>query len=71
MGYVRDDDPAQRLRLALEMFEFGVRMQRTSLRRKHPDLDEAGIDDLMRAWMLHRPGAIHGDSAGRISEYRL
>lgn len=64
------DDPARRLRLALEMFEFGVRMQRTRLRRTHPDLTDTEIDDLMTAWMLDRPGAAHGDCAGPVSQRR-
>jgi hypothetical protein len=49
------------------MFEFGRRMQRMSLQRKHPDLDDVQIDDLMREWMLHRPGAEHGDCGGPVS----
>ena len=64
---MRSDAPAQRLRLALEMFEFGVRMQRASLRRTHPDLNDVQIDNLMREWMLDRPGAAHGDCAGPVS----
>jgi hypothetical protein len=64
---VGSDGPAQRLRLALEMFEFGVRMQRMRLQRNHPDLDDVQIDDLMREWMLDRPGAEHGDCAGPVS----
>ena len=67
---MEDDGPAARLRLALEMFDFGVRMQRARLRREHPDLDEARIDDLMQDWMLHRPGAVHGDCAGRLLHQR-
>jgi hypothetical protein len=64
---VQGDDPGRRLRLALEMFEFGVRMQRTNLRRRYPDLDDARIDDLMREWMLDRPGAADVDCAGPVS----
>jgi hypothetical protein len=64
---VGTDGPAQRLRLALEMFEFGVRMHWTSLRRNNPDLDDVQIADLLREWMLARPGAADGDCAGPVS----
>jgi hypothetical protein len=56
---------ARRLRLSLEMFEAGVAMMRQNLRRRHPDLDDAGIERLLSAWLQHRPGAEFGDSAGR------
>lgn len=65
------DSPGQRLRLALEMFDFGVRMQRLRLQRQHPDVDETGIDELMNAWMLDRPGATNGDCAGPVSQRNL
>ena len=61
------DTPGQRLRLALEMFDFGVSMQRMRLRRANLDLDENAIDELMSAWMLERPGAEDGDCAGPVS----
>lgn len=65
------DSPGERLRLALDMFDFGVRMQRTRLEREHPDLDDAAIDELMRAWLHDRPGAVDGDCAGPVSRRRL
>ena len=61
------DDAGQRLRPALEMFDFGVRMQRCRLRRTHPDVDDAEVDMLMTEWMLDRPGAQDGDCAGPVS----
>jgi hypothetical protein len=58
---------ARRLRLALEMFEFGEQMQRSRLRRLHPDVSDAEIDEKVRSWMLSRPGAALGDGVGRPS----
>ena len=60
-----------RLRTALELFEFGVAMQRQRFRRERPEAADAEIDELLNAWMLHRPGAVHGDCAGSVSTRRL
>jgi hypothetical protein len=49
------------------MYEFGEQMQRSRLRRQHPDASEAEIDAKVRAWMLARPGAALGDGVGRPS----
>jgi hypothetical protein len=59
-----DGDPAARLRGALELHELGVQMQRQRLIREWPELPEADVDGLLRAWLHDRPGAEHGDTAG-------
>ncbi|MFR9752013.1 hypothetical protein ACL02S_13400 [Nocardia sp. 004] len=59
--------PAQRLRLALEMYEFGVRMQRTRIRRDRPEATETEIEQAVHEWLLTRPGAPLGDAVGRPS----
>lgn len=55
------------MRLALDMYEFGESMVRQRFIRENPDADEATINAMVRAWRLDRPGAPHGDSAGRPS----
>jgi hypothetical protein len=62
-----DGDPATRLRIALELHDLGVRMQRQRLRREHPEWSDADLADAMRAWMRDRPGAEHGDAFGTRS----
>jgi len=57
------EGPAERLRVAFEMFELGVAMMRARLARE--GLDEAAIDGRVQAWLLERPGAEHGDAVGR------
>ncbi len=52
----------QRFRETLELFEVGLEMQRAQLRREHPEADDAEIEQLLRAWLRHRPGAEHGDA---------
>ena len=61
-------DPATRLRIALELHDLGVRMQRQRLRREHPDWSDAELAAAMRARMRERPGAEHGDSVGTPSQ---
>jgi hypothetical protein len=56
---------AEGFRTALDLFETGVAMKRQSLRRKHPDASDEDIEQRLQQWLLHRPGAEHGDSPGR------
>ena len=58
---------AQKLRLALEMYEVGEQMQRARLRRQDPDASDEEIEALVEVWLRHRPGAEFGDSVGRPS----
>jgi hypothetical protein len=61
---VNDPAAAERLRLALDMYEFGERLERARLRRTHPDESEDEIEAEVRAWLRRRPGAEHGDFPG-------
>jgi hypothetical protein len=38
---------------------------RQNLRREHPDESEVQIEERLRAWLHHRPGAEFGDCEGR------
>jgi len=64
---VADGRVAQRFRVALDMYEFGERMARSGLRRRHPDATEEQIEQMLREWRTARPGAPGGDAAGRPS----
>lgn len=59
--------PAEKLRAALELHEVGVAIMRQNLRRRHPEASESRIEELLTSWLRTRPGAEHGDSAGRVS----
>lgn len=63
--------PAEQFRIALELFEEGVRIMEQNLRREHPDATDEEIDERLRAWLAHRPGAEHGDCVGRPLEWPL
>ncbi|MGH8776344.1 MAG: hypothetical protein ACRDWI_14665 [Jiangellaceae bacterium] len=62
-----DRGVARRLRVALDMYEFGEQMQRARLRRDNPDASADEIESEIRAWRLRRPGAPLGDAVGRSS----
>lgn len=50
---------SERLRIALEMHEFGVDMYRRRMCRENPQATEGEIDAMVRAWLL-------GPRQGRI-----
>ncbi|MFD4433277.1 hypothetical protein [Nocardia sp. NPDC058497] len=60
--------PAQRLRLALEMSEFGVQIYRTRMRRTYPGASASEIEGMVHSWLLSRPGAPSGDAVGHPSQ---
>jgi hypothetical protein len=62
-----EETAAERLRLAIDMFEFGVRMQRARLHRTYPAADDAVLDAAVQEWLLERPRAALGDAPGSPS----
>lgn len=56
-----------RLRLAIEMHDVGLRMYRQRMRREHPDETDAQIAERVQRWLVDRPGARLGDGPGRLS----
>jgi len=56
--------PAQRLRVALDLFELGETMLRQRLRRTRPAATDAEIEEAVAAWRTERSGAEHGDAPG-------
>lgn len=64
---VADGRVAERVRLALDMYEFGERMARSGLRRRHPGATGEQITRMLAEWRTARPGAPSGDAAGRPS----
>ena len=60
-----DGDAAARLRAAIEMHELAERMMRQRLRRERPQISASELESQIGAWLRDRPGAEHGDAAGR------
>jgi hypothetical protein len=59
-----DASASRAFQTALELFDVGVKMMRQNLRRSHPGANEQHVEAMLRAWLLQRPGAEYGDSAG-------
>jgi hypothetical protein len=58
------DAAAERLGIALELYEVGERMLRQRLRRERPQATPDEIDVEVGRWLRRRPGAEHGDYPG-------
>lgn len=58
-------EAAERLRLALDLFAAAEAMMRQNLCRRFPEANAEEIEDRLVAWLSERPGAEHGDAAGR------
>ena len=63
--------PAERFRITMELFETGINIMRQTLERDYPDATEREIDDRLKAWLQHRPGAEYGDCPGRRLDWPL
>jgi hypothetical protein len=63
--------PAERFRIAMELFEAGIELKRQNLLREFPDASAEEIDERFYRWLHHRPGAEHGDCSGRPLRWPL
>ena len=53
-------------RTTLDLFSTGVELMRQNLRRDRPQASEDEIDRRLSEWLQERPGAVSGDSPGRL-----
>lgn len=65
------EGPAERLRVALDLYELCEGLYRQRLRRERPGASPEEIDEAIGRWLRHRPGAEYGDGPGRVSTRRL
>jgi hypothetical protein len=61
----RTSEAAQRLLIALELYQDGEALMRQNLRRRRPSASHAEIERELASWVRERPGAIAGDCPGR------
>ncbi len=54
----------ERLRVAIDLAQTGIEMQREKIRRRHPNVTNERIDELLSQWLRTRPGAEFGDGWG-------
>ena len=55
----------ERLRLALDMHDFGVEMLWFAIKRENPGCSDSELVGILNARMRIRPGAEFGDAVGR------
>lgn len=51
----------ERFKVAVDLWETGVMLQRQRLRREHPTASEQQIEAIVTHWLQERPGAERGD----------
>ena len=49
---------------AIELSDLAVEVRRQKLIRAFPEENQESIEERLRAWLLERPGAPHGDGVG-------
>ena len=61
------DDETMRDRLfqTFELFEFGVEMMASNLRRKHPEASPAVIEEMLEKWLAAEPSASDVEESDR------
>ena len=50
-----------RFQTTLDLWATGVVLRRQALRREHPTASDEQIEQLLKQWLAHRPGAELGD----------
>ena len=50
-----DRRAGQRLQAAFDLFEAALAIQRTNLRRRHPQAADADVEAKLAEWLLRRP----------------
>lgn len=52
---VRDPAVMERMRMAFELYELAETMQRQNIRRRHPELSDAEVEDQLVQWLARSP----------------
>ena len=56
------------MRMTMDLYEAAEQIMRQNIRRRHPGLSEAKVEERFVEWLHRRPGAEHGDGVGRPSD---
>lgn len=57
--------PAERFRVAMDLYEFAECVLRQTFLREHPGASDVEVEGAVLAWLRERPGAELGDALGR------
>jgi Rv0078B-related antitoxin len=66
---VSDESLRRRILATFDLFEAGIDLMRQRLHRQYPAESAQQIEERLAAWLLHRPGAEHGDGVGRVGTW--
>ncbi len=61
--------PAEKLKLSLQMFEYGCQLMRQNLRRRFPELDAAALEHALQDWLRNRNDTDCGDGPLRLGSW--
>lgn len=61
---VHDAGIVERMQMTFELYEVAETMKRQNVRRRHPELSPAAVEEQVLEWLLDRSGARDGDSEG-------
>ena len=67
----REPTLEERFRVALQLADDGLDIQRARLRREHPDLDDAQVEEALWTWVRSRPPVGAGCPGLRDASYRF
>ena len=65
------NDPAENLRIALEMHEFGIQMIRERLRREYPGAPDDEIEALFRQFLRDAPHELSDQPGLKVTRHPL
>lgn len=62
---VRNERFKRNMEITFDLYQAAEDMMRQNLRRRNPDATDEEIEEGIRQWLRHRPGAEYGDAEGR------
>ncbi len=65
---IRDPEITRRFLETMELFETALAIQRQNIRRRHPNLSEAEVDERVQEWLLDRPETFTSSPGFRRSD---
>ncbi len=65
---IRDPEITRRFLETMELFETALAIQRQNIRRRHPGLSEAEVDERVQEWLLDRPETFTSSPGFRRSD---
>ncbi len=52
------------MQMTFELYQVAEAMKRQNIRRRHPELNDAEVEEQVLEWLYRRPGVVVGDADG-------